>query len=216
MLIHVDPYDLRPAARNPNAMSPAEETALRASIVEMGFAQPILVRPVGDTHEIIDGHHRIDAVRALLADGHEPEALGLEGGKVPAVVVEGLSEAQALALGLGMNRIRGRADLATVAEILSDLQDYGWSTSDMLVTGFDEQEIADLLTPPSEVDAAEILASSRLDDLEERPAPTGTIDLVIPLQSGEQVKAVRKALHKASGDAKDIGVGLLALLGMAD
>jgi len=115
-----------------------------------------------------------------------------------------------------MNRIRGRADLATVAEILSDLQDYGWSTSDMLVTGFDEQEIADLLTPPSEVDAAEILASSRLDDLEERPAPTGTIDLVIPLQSGEQVKAVRKALRKASGDAKDIGVGLLALLGMAD
>ena len=92
---------------NPNHMDDAAFDALARAIREHGYVQPILVRRVGDGYEVVDGAHRLRALKLL---GY---------GEAECVVVDA-SDRDARMRTLVMNRLRGRMDSFETARILED------------------------------------------------------------------------------------------------
>jgi len=119
---------LRPAKYNPRVMPEAEMAKLRRSIEAFGFVEPIVVRRKDNT--VIGGHQRLEAAKAL----------GLK--KVPVVYVD-VSEQEAKALNLALNRIQGEWDLPKLGQLLEELRDL--PDLDEALTGFDQKEMDDLL-----------------------------------------------------------------------
>jgi ParB-like chromosome segregation protein Spo0J len=188
--------------RNPNRMESEQYEKLKASIKKFGFLEPILVRGIPGTpdYEIISGHHRAKAATELGMNS------------VPCVFTDA-SDEDALALMVGMNRIRGELDLAIVAEGFLDLTQNGWSIDDLTVTGFSTQEVEDLL------------ASTRIgtDDILDQPVATPEEDgeeapsaFVLEIEFGnkDDMVACRKALKRAAGKGGDLGSGLIRALGL--
>ncbi len=120
---------LRPYERNPRTHSPEQVDQIAASIVEFGFTNPILV---DGERGIIAGHGRLMAA----------ERLGLE--TVPVIVLDHLTEAQRRAYVIADNKLALNAgwDDALLAEELAALDADGF---EMSVTGFSDDELADLL-----------------------------------------------------------------------
>ena len=98
------------------------------SIQEFGMVEPLVVRRSDQL--VIGGHQRLEAAKAL----------GMA--MVPVVYVE-LSDVEAKALNLALNRIRGEWDLPKLGELLEDLQRL--PGIDETLTGFDANEIDALL-----------------------------------------------------------------------
>src|SRR5690606_27688612 len=121
--------DLVPYARNARTHSEAQVAEIAGSIREFGFTNPVLIAEDGS---LIAGHGRVLAARKLGMD------------TVPAIVLSGLSETQRRALVLADNRIALNAgwDEDLLALELSDLQEAGF---DLGLTGFDDDELQDLL-----------------------------------------------------------------------
>lgn len=121
--------DLVPYARNARTHSDAQVAEIAGSIREFGFTNPVLIAEDGT---LIAGHGRVLAARKL----------GME--TVPTIVLTGLSEIQRRALVLADNRIAMNAgwDEDLLALELSDLQEAGF---DLGLTGFDDDELQDLL-----------------------------------------------------------------------
>jgi ParB family chromosome partitioning protein len=201
---------------NPNVMEPEQFALLIAAIKRVGFLQPVLVRDPKDLPpneeaiarlggrpywEIIDGVHRVRAAHAA----------GLE--SVPAVVVDS-DEAEAAALQIGMNRMRGELNLGVVARTLDALQSEGWDREELALTGFSTKEIDDLLkaiAPPEDpltggaagtVDPRE--SAEPKEESEER------FVLEIPFASKKALTSAKKVLRRA-GDG-DLTKGLLHLI----
>src|SRR3990167_3063774 len=122
---------LIPFARNARTHSDAQVAAIAGSIRAFGFANPILVGEEGD---VVAGHGRLAAARQL----------GL--GKVPVVVLRGLSELERRQLVLADNRIAMNAgwDLEMLGLELKDLSALG---ADLSLLGFDEKELETALAP---------------------------------------------------------------------
>ena len=120
---------LKPYEKNARTHSPAQVDKLVASIREFGFTNPILV---DGNDGIIAGHGRLIAARQ--ADMK----------LVPVVVLTHLTDAQRRAYVIADNRLALDAgwDDDLLAAELSDLQDHGY---DLELTGFNDDEIADLL-----------------------------------------------------------------------
>ncbi len=128
--IEYRPIDsLLPYARNPRTHSPAQIAKIAASIVEFGWTQPILID--GDSG-IIAGHGRLAAARKL------------ELGEVPVIELGHLSPAQKRAYLIADNRLALDAgwDDELLALELAELSEAGY---DLLLTGFDDEELAQLL-----------------------------------------------------------------------
>jgi ParB-like chromosome segregation protein Spo0J len=123
---HVDIESLRSDPANPRRISEAELEALTRSLREWGFVQPVLVRREENT--VIGGHQRLLAARRL----------GLK--TVPVIFLD-LSVEQARLLNVALNRISGEWDEELLARMLSDLQ----PLADLTLTGFDEDELDNLL-----------------------------------------------------------------------
>jgi DNA modification methylase len=121
---------LIPFARNPRTHSEAQVAKLAASIVEFGWTNPILV---DCTQGIIAGHGRIAAARKL----------GLT--EVPVIELGHLSPAQKRAYVIADNRLALDAgwDEEMLAAELAELSEAGY---DLDLTGFDADELADLMT----------------------------------------------------------------------
>ena len=119
---------LKPASYNPRLMAPEEMAKLRRSLQTYGLAEPLVVRKADDT--VIGGHQRLEAARAL----------GLK--TVPVVYVD-LSEPEAKALNLALNRIQGEWDLPKLGELLAELRDL--PDSDETLSGFDPKEMDQIL-----------------------------------------------------------------------
>ncbi len=113
--------ELMPAVYNPRQMPEAEMQALMRSLSEFGFVDPVLVRR-GD-RMIIGGHQRVAAAKRL----------GMT--EVPVIELD-LTDDQARALNVALNRIGGEWDVPKLHELLVGLPD------DLAtLTGFDEKQM---------------------------------------------------------------------------
>lgn len=132
----VDVKDLIPYARNARTHSEEQVAQIAASIKEFGFLAPVVIS--GD-NTILCGHGRFYAAQKL----------GLE--KIPCVREEYLTETQRRAYIIADNKLSLNAgwDNEMLAIELSDLQGADFDVS---LTGFEEQEIADLFAEGGETD----------------------------------------------------------------
>jgi len=157
---HVLISRLRPWPENPRLMPEGEMQKLRRSIQAFGFVEPLVVRRSDQL--VIGGHQRLEAAKGL----------GLT--RVPVVYVE-ISDDEAKALNLALNKIQGSGDLPKLGALLDQLQvlpDF-----DLSLTGFDLPEVDGLLgelarqAAPSPREESFPQAAEALQDWAER-APT--------------------------------------------
>lgn len=128
---------LVPYARNPRTHSAEQIEKLAASIAEYGFTSPILVADAG----ILAGHGRLKAAQQL----------GLT--EVPVIDLSHLSDAQRRAYVIADNRLALDAgwDEQLLTEELGALKDEGF---DLALTGFEADELAELLEDGTGLNAA--------------------------------------------------------------
>ena len=119
---------LRPWEQNPRTMPDPELVKLRRSIEKFGLVEPLVVRR--SDRLVIGGHQRLRAAKEM----------GLV--RVPVVFVE-MSDAEARALNLALNKISGSWDLPRLGELLQELRDL--PHFDETLSGFDSVEIESLL-----------------------------------------------------------------------
>jgi len=142
---------LTPYAKNARTHSDAQIAQLAGSIVEYGFTAPLLVSGDGG---ILAGHGRASAARKL----------GLE--SVPVVVLDHLTPTQRRAYILADNQLtlQGGWNEELLASELAELSEAGF---DLALTGFSDEELADLLDDVAEAvcseEPAQICASSDED-----------------------------------------------------
>jgi DNA modification methylase len=161
-----DVTSLVPYARNARLHDARQLAQIAASMRQWGWTNPVLIEPSGD---IIAGHGRVLAAEREWQAGRSIKRC--PDGQVPCIVIAGLSPAEKAALVLADNKIALNAgwdeDLLR-AELIAIDQ----SGLDAVLTGFDGQELADLLagpnaglTDPDETPAVEEVAVSRLGDV---------------------------------------------------
>jgi DNA modification methylase len=124
---------IKPNPRNPRTHSKKQIRQIADCIQAIGFAAPVLI---DETGVLLAGHGRLEAAKLL----------GLK--KIPAVVIEGLSEARKRALLLADNRIAQGAgwDRERLADELTSLPELLVEDGlDISVTGFEPAEIDALL-----------------------------------------------------------------------
>jgi len=126
--VYVPAQELNPSAFNPRIISESEMDKLRRSLDHWGFVEPIVVRRADN--RIIGGHQRLEAAKAL----------GLK--TVPVVYVD-ITEQEAKALNVALNKIQGEWDLPRLGELLEELRDL--PDLDETLTGFDSGEMETLL-----------------------------------------------------------------------
>ena len=121
---------LVPYANNARTHSPEQINKLRGSLREFGFVSPVII---DKDYGILAGHGRVMAARAENIE------------QVPCVFVDHLTEAQKKAYILADNRFALDAgwDEEMLRVEMEALQDMDFDVS---LTGFDEAEIADLLS----------------------------------------------------------------------
>ena len=125
---HVPIGDLRPDPFNPRRISDGELESLTRSIQQFGLVDPIIARH--EDQSVIGGHQRLIAARRLGLD------------TVPVIYLD-ISTEQAKLLNLALNRISGDWDEELLARLLSELGEA--PDVDITLTGFEEDEIKDLL-----------------------------------------------------------------------
>ena len=138
--IEMWPLDrLKPYQRNARTHSDAQVAQIAASIVEFGFTAPLLVSEDGG---ILAGHGRLAAARKLDLDA------------VPVVVLDHLTPTQRRAYILADNQLALQAgwDQELLAVELADLSAAGF---DLALTGFSDEELADLLGDIEETERAD-------------------------------------------------------------
>ncbi len=150
---------LKRAEYNPRKeLKPEDEEyqKLKKSIVEFGYVVPIIVN---SDYTVIGGHQGLTVL----------EDLGYE--KIECNVLN-LSKVQEKALNLALNKIDGIWDYGKLENVLADLKE---SNFDLDVTGFDFDEVDDLLkeTIGSKEDDFEL--EEELDEIEEPITKLGDI-----------------------------------------
>lgn len=105
---HIPVEEVKPNPDNPNEMSAADYDALKAEIRDHGYTQPVLVRPLENGYQLIDGEHRWRAVSEI----------GFA--SVPAVVIEADDDDSKVRL-VAMNRLRGKFVPLKLAYVIADL-----------------------------------------------------------------------------------------------
>ena len=130
---------LTPYAKNARTHSDAQVAQIAASIVEFGFTAPLLVSEDGG---ILAGHGRLAAARKLQLD------------TVPVVVLDHLTPTQRRAYILADNQLALQAgwDQELLSVELADLSAEGF---DLALTGFSDEELADLLGNIEEAESAD-------------------------------------------------------------
>lgn len=131
---------LNPAEYNPRKdLQPgdAEYEKLKRSIEQFGYVEPVIWNKA--TGRVVGGHQRLK----ILVDSGLTE--------VDCAVVE-LSEEKEKAMNIALNKINGEWDTDKLAMLISDLQG---SDFDVSLTGFDEDELADLFSKTAEEEATD-------------------------------------------------------------
>lgn len=126
-LVYLSISELSPAEYNPREISPHDFEALKHSLQEFGFVDPVICRMANKA--IIGGHKRVEAAIAL----------GIK--KVPVILTD-VTEEQAKILNLALNRISGEWDKDKLKALFIDLNNL---QLDLTLTGFESEEISQLL-----------------------------------------------------------------------
>lgn len=198
--VQVDNLRLCPLDQNPNVMSDAEQAALTTAIREHGFVQAITVAETPDGLEVIDGNHRVLSAKEL----------GITA--VPAHVLVGLTPEDIIVRRIAMNKNRGHLDLGIVRVELARAMELAVEPIDLTLTGYSDAELSALLTPSDEMfGGAKGTGGSETDEEAEKGAAKPHV-VELQFKDAKTAKTVRARLRKASGAAKDMGVGVLALL----
>lgn len=132
--VQVELGKLNFAPYNPRKMPSEQMTALKGSIKEHGFVQPLVVQREGNV--LIAGHQRVRALRELCKE--TKQALPK---KVYAVVLD-LPDSQAKRLNIQLNRISGEFDDAMLVSLLSDV---ALVTPSLDGLGFSAEQLENLL-----------------------------------------------------------------------
>lgn len=127
--------ELRAYQFNSRVHDGAQIDALKRSIKEFGFTNPILINATG---RIIAGHGRVKAAYEL----------GLL--EAPCIVLDSLSEAQVRAYTIADNQLPQMAtwNFDMLAVELDELQEAGF---DISALGFNAEELTELLGSPDEI-----------------------------------------------------------------
>lgn len=126
-LVYLSISELSPAEYNPREISPHDFEALKRSLREFGFVDPVICRMANKA--IIGGHKRVEAAIAL----------GIK--RVPVILTD-VTEEQAKILNLALNRISGEWDKDKLKALFIDLNNL---QLDLTLTGFESEEISQLL-----------------------------------------------------------------------
>ena len=190
---------------NPNRMDHDEYVILLEQIRRFGYSlEPVLLREHSDGRlVIIDGHHRMRAIREA----------GLV--KTHAVVLDEGEHLDDRILQISMNKLRGRLDLTGVGQLADALLQDGVSLDDVLLSGYKQPDLADLIDSLTDTGSAPSLDDVRNLDLdldEKKPKP---FILEIEFASRDDMKACRKLLKRASPTG-ELAEGLLSALGLDD
>ncbi len=200
----ISPSDVRDDPDNPNRMEPEDFEKLVQAIDKYGFLQPVLLRKEENEMVAIDGHHRLEAARKL--DLEAVPALLLEEGD-PAYDHYPIVQ-------IGMNKLRGELDLGSVAMNFAELATAGWEVPDMAISGFSEEEVADLIASTAvDVDEEDLLAGTGTLPSTEEKAPKPFI-IEVEFGSKEDYQACRKAIKRAGGKGSELADGLKILCGV--
>ncbi len=204
---------LQVADSNPNVMPTADFEALCAAVQKKGMIQPILVRKlegkgataelVGPKYRVIDGHHRLRAAKVA----------GME--EIASVIYE-CTDAEEHMLRLAMNKLRGELDLTAAGHIFKELNEAGVELEALLLTGFSESEMKDLISSVSQnIDVDVKMALPAADDyeVERDEGAAKPLVLEIAFESAADLKRAKRGLVRAAGKGKDLAVGLFRLLG---
>ncbi len=128
---------LVPYINNARTHSPEQILKLRASLREFGFVNPIII---DRKYNVLAGHGRLEGAKA---EGYT---------EVPCVFVDEMTEAQKKAYILADNRMA--MDAGWDEELLRvEIEALQADAFDVSLTGFDEQEIADLFKGENETGA---------------------------------------------------------------
>lgn len=123
--------DLRPALYNPRLdIQPGdpEYDKLKRSIETYGYVEPVIYNT--RSGRIVGGHQRLKVLRDM---GHT---------EVECVIVD-LHDADEKALNIALNKISGDWDMPKLKDLLADLDNGAY---DVTLTGFDMDEIEDIMT----------------------------------------------------------------------
>jgi hypothetical protein len=154
----ISPSLLKFAPYNPREITDHDFEALKKSIKEFGFVEPVVVNK--KDNQIIGGHMR---VRAAMELGFKT---------VPVAWVD-LDEKRAKILNLSLNRISGRWDIPKLEEMIYELAKT--PDIDLTLSGFEDWELK-LYNPGEE---------SSLDELEniQGTDPNGTWSILVTFSS---------------------------------
>ena len=152
--------DLTPAEYNPRKrLTPAdaEYIKIQRSLQEFGYVDPIIINA---DNTIIGGHQRAAVMKEL-------------GYKEIDVVVVNLDKVQEKALNIALNKISGEWDFEKLEALLAELQ----QEIDATVTGFDDEEINEMLQKIENIDADEdgFKAEEALEEVDEPVSQPGDI-----------------------------------------
>ena len=132
-------HELEPAGYNPRVdLKPGDLAyeSLKRSIETFGCLQPIIVNQ--RTRHVVGGHQRLKVLKDLGYTEAE-------------VVVVDLSIAQEKTLNLTLNKTGGDWDPSKLAALLQEIE--GFPEVDIRLTGFDDDEIGDLISRMLDSDA---------------------------------------------------------------
>jgi len=152
--------DLKYAPYNPRKIDDKELAKLKRSISEFGYVEPIVWNE--RTGFVVGGNQRLKALREL----------GIE--EVDVVVVD-LDDAKEKALNVALNKISGEWDFIKLKDVLTDIDTGDF---DIELTGFDLDEIENLITFDKEPEEDNFDADAAIDEIEEPKTKRGDIYLL--------------------------------------
>lgn len=117
--VMLDVHVLNPAPYNPRKIKPEMLAALKLSIRENGFLEPIVVQkhsPAYGDHVIVGGHQRTRSLKEVCVESGTPIP------KIPCIVLD-LTDRQAKKLNMQLNRVGGDFDPRLLGELLASINE---------------------------------------------------------------------------------------------
>jgi DNA modification methylase len=152
--------DLKYAPYNPRKIDDKELAKLKRSIAEFGYVEPIVWNE--RTGFVVGGNQRLKALRELEIEEAD-------------VVVVDLDDAKEKALNVALNKISGEWDFIKLKDVLTDIDTGDF---DIELTGFDLDEIENLITFDKEPEEDNFDADAAIDEIEEPKTKRGDIYLL--------------------------------------